>query len=201
MKSNSFDSVDQRILEASAAQMRVFGPARMTIVSVAASLGMTHANIYRYFPSKLALQDAVTAQWLKPLEADLRVSADSPDPAYDKLERVLFVLHRTYRNKLGDDPHIFGLFADAVIEGRGVARKHRNAVQATLQRIVEEGIASGAFETGDHRRALALIFDAMHRFIHPVPVRMDADLPRPALDQRFERLNRLVVRAIITGRP
>ncbi len=201
MKPVSFDSTDQRILDGAAAQMRRFGTKRMTIVSVAAELGMTHANVYRYFPSKLALQDAVTAQWLKPLEADLRVSADSPDPAYDKLERVLLVLHRSYRNKFADDPHIFDLFAEAVIEGRGVARKHRNAVQSTLQRIVEEGIAAGSFETSDHRRALALIFDAMHRFIHPVPVRMDADIPRAFLEQRFERLNTLVVRAIVTGRP
>ena len=193
MKPASFDSTDQRILDGAAAQMRRFGTKRMTIVSVAAELGMTHANVYRYFPSKLALQDAVTAQWLKPLEADLRVSADSPDPAYDKLERVLLVLHRSYRNKFADDPHIFDLFAEAVIEGRGVARKHRNAVQ--------EGIAAGSFETSDHRRALALIFDAMHRFIHPVPVRMDADIPRAFLEQRFERLNTLVVRAIVTGRP
>lgn len=188
-------------MDGALAQVRHFGAARMTIVSVARDLGMTHANVYRYFPSKLALLDAITAQWLKPLEANLRVSAEAPDPAYDKLERVLFLLHRTYRDKFAEDPQVFGLFAEAVVEGRGVARKHRNAVQSTLQRIVEEGIAADAFKTTDHRRALGLIFDATHRFIHPVPVQMDGDIPRVLIDQRFERLNKLVVRAIVTGRP
>lgn len=201
MKNPAPEPTDQRILEGAAAQVRQFGAVRMTIVSVAAELGMTHANVYRYFTSKLGLLDAITAQWLRPLEADLRISAEAPDPAYDKLERVLSALYRTYHDKFASDPHVFRLFAEAMSEGRGVARKHRSAVQLTLQRIVEEGIAAGAFRTEDHRRALALIFDAMHRFIHPVPVQMDGDIPRAVLDQRFERLNRLVVRAIVSGRP
>ena len=48
---------------------------------------MSHANIYRYFPSKSALVEGVTDYWLRPIEAGLRDIADGPDPAYDKLER------------------------------------------------------------------------------------------------------------------
>ena len=194
------EATDQRILDVAAAHVRKFGIKRFTVLGVAEELGMTHANIYRYFPSKIALLDEVTAHWLKPLEADLRTSADAPDPAYDKLERVLAVIHRTYRSKFESDPLIFDLFAESVMEGRGVARKHRNQVQGAMQRIVEDGIASGAFDMADHRRALALVFDAMHRFIHPVPIRMDADIPRATIEQRAERITRLVLRAIVSGR-
>ena len=194
------EPMDQRILDIAASHVRRYGVKRVTIVGVAEELDMTHANVYRYFPSKIALFDEITATWLKALEAGLRDSADAPDPAYDKLERVLSVLHRTYRNKFESDPLIFDLFAESVIEGRGVARKHRNQVQGTLQRLVEEGIAGGTFEMADHRRALALVFDAMHRFIHPVPIRMDGAIPRASVDLRVERLIRLVSRAIVTGR-
>ena len=61
-------SADQRILELACDHLRRFGPKRTTIVGIAEAAGMSHANVYRYFPSKQALFEAVTALWLKPLE-------------------------------------------------------------------------------------------------------------------------------------
>ena len=49
---------------------------------------MTHANVYRYFPSRAALVDAVVDVWLKATERRLAEIADGPDPADDKLERA-----------------------------------------------------------------------------------------------------------------
>ena len=136
----------------------------------------------------------------EPIEASLRIVADGPDPAYDKLERLLFGLARAYRAKLEADPAIFALFAASVDHGRGFAKKHRLKVQQEVQRVVDEGQASGVFAVEDQRRALALVYDVMHRFIHPVCVRMDAEVGRSALEARMERLGRLMVRALQTGR-
>jgi hypothetical protein len=52
----------------------------------------------------------------------------------------------------------------------------------------------------DRRRALALVFDASHRFLHPVALRLDRDIPAPALAQRFERILSMTLRALRTGR-
>ena len=193
-------AVDQRILDAAASHIRRDGAERVTIVRIAAGLGMSHANVYRYFASKEALIDAVTGQWLKPIEASLRIVADGPDPAYDKLERMLFGLHRAYRAKLEADDKIFALFAASVDSRRGFARKHRLKVQSEIQRVVDEGRASGVFTQTDQRRALALVYDAMHRFIHPVCVRMDAEAGRAALEGRMERVTRLMLRGLQSGR-
>ena len=119
---------DARIMEAAATFLRRYGPRRATVVAIAEAAGMSHANVYRYFPSKAALIeiaakagvaagtiyryfsskaaliDEVTAAWLKPIEAEVRVIAESPDPAPDKLERILFAIQRAYRAKLERDP-------------------------------------------------------------------------------------------------
>lgn len=192
--------VDQRILAAAAAHIRRDGAERVTMVHLAAGLGMSHANLYRYFASREALIDAVTGQWLKPIEESLRIIADGPDPASDKLERMLFGLFRAYRAKLEADDRIFSLFAASVDDGRGFARKHRLKVQGEIQRVVEDGLASGGFARVDQRRALALVYDGMHRFIHPVCVRMDAATGRAALEARMERVAGLVLRALQSGR-
>ena len=193
-------AVDLRILDMAAAHIRRDGADRLAVVRLARDLGMSHANVYRYFASKEVLIDAVTAQWLKPVEAALRMIADAPDPAYDKLERMIGGLHRAYRDKMESDTRLFSLFATSVMEGRGVAKKHRLKVQSEIQRVVDEGLASGLFAIAGQRRALALVYDAMHRFIHPVSLQMDADAARDGVNLRMERVLRLVLRALETGR-
>jgi len=194
------EPVESRLVALAADHVRRFGAARTTVVGVAAEAGMTHANVYRYFPSKAALLEEVTAAWLRPLEAKLREAADGADPAYDKLERMLLAVHRAYREKLDGDPALFDLLVDSLTKERAAARKHRARVQSEIQRVVEEGVASGAFAMADRRRALALVFDAGHRFIHPVALRFDRAAPAPAIAQRFERVVSMTLRALRTGR-
>jgi AcrR family transcriptional regulator len=199
-RSQSAEPVESRVLEIARAHVRKFGPARTTIVGIAREAGMTHANVYRYFPSKEAVFEELTASWLRPLETRLREAAEGADPAYDKLERMLIAIHRAYRQKLEGDPPLFDLLVEALEKGKGSARKHRAHVQADLQRVVEEGIASGTFAMTDRRRALSLVFDAAHRFIHPLAVRLDAAAPTAALEARFERIVALALRALRSGR-
>lgn len=194
------ESVESRLLEMARVHVRKFGAGRATIVGIAADTGMTHANVYRYFASKSELLEEITASWLRPIEARLREAAEGADPAYDKLERMLLALHRAYRQKLENDPALFDLLIDALENERASARKHRSRVQSEIQRVVEEGIASGAFAMADRRRALSLIFDAAHRFIHPIALRLDKDAAASPLAARFETVLSLVLRALRTGR-
>jgi AcrR family transcriptional regulator len=199
-RSAATEPVEARILEIARAHLRRFGPARTTVVGIAREAGMTHANVYRYFPSKDGLLAEITASWLRPLEARLREAADGADPGYDKLERMLLAIHRVYRQKLETDPVLFDLLIAALDRGEAGVRKHRARVQSEIQRVVEEGIAAGAFAMTDRRRALSLVFDAAHRFIHPLAMRLDAEAPAAAMEARFERVIALVLRALRSGR-
>ncbi|MFH7168817.1 TetR/AcrR family transcriptional regulator, partial [Klebsiella pneumoniae] len=75
--------------------------------------GMSHANVYRYFPSKADLVDAVTAGWLRNIEVDLASIAGAPDPADDKLERIVLALARELREEAEAEPEIFAAFTEA----------------------------------------------------------------------------------------
>jgi AcrR family transcriptional regulator len=193
------EPTETRILDLAAQHIRRFGPGRTTVTAIAGDLGMSHANVYRYYPSKAALLEAVTGAWLRPIESALHDIADGPDPADDKLERMLGALARFYRRKLDDDVRIFDLYIRAIEAGHGVARKHRNRVQSEIARVIEDGMGAGAFPTQDQRRAMALVFDLLHRFIHPVCVGLDRDVPRSQIDARFERAVGLTLRALAQG--
>jgi AcrR family transcriptional regulator len=70
-----------RILEAAEDVLRRFGPAKATVVDVARALGVSHGSVYRHFPSKAALRDAVTERWLARVSLPLEAVAAEDGPA------------------------------------------------------------------------------------------------------------------------
>ncbi len=198
-KAAAQESADTRILRIAIEHIRRFGLRKTTVVGIAEDAGMSHANVYRHYPSKQALIDAITSHWLRPMETGLRDIADGPDPSHDKLERIVMAIFRIYRDRLDDDPAIFELFVEAANEGRGVARRHRGLLQTILQRVIDDGMASEAFMPGDQRWALALVFDSLHRFIYPASVALDREVTRPHMNGRLERVLKVVINALRRG--
>lgn len=190
---------DSRLLAIAADHLKRFGPRHVTVVSIADAAGMTHANVYRYFASKSALIDAVAGQWLQRLEATIADIADSPDPADDKLERLIQAWARVHRELLLEDRHLFDVYCAATETSRPLIRKHRPRMKRLIERVLDEGIVTGKFDPRDREKAIAFISDAVYRFINPLTVRLDADVPQDVLDQRLAAMIRVVLRALANG--
>ena len=190
---------DTRLLAIAASQLREFGPKHITVVGIADAAGMTHANVYRYFTNKAALIDAVAGQWLREMEATIADIADSPDPADDKLERLIQAWARVHRDLLKEDRHLFDVYCTATETSRPLVRKHRARMRQLIERVLDEGIVTGKFDPRDREKAHAFISDAVYRFINPLTVRLDADVPRDILDQRLATMIRVVLRALANG--
>jgi AcrR family transcriptional regulator len=197
--SSTSEPVDSRLLTIAADQLRRNGARGVTVVGVAQAAGMTHANVYRYFPSRAALIDAVAARWLKGLEATLAEIADAPDPADDKLERLLLAVAHAHRDLLVRDRHLFDVYVDAAESSRAVIRKHRARQRQLVDRVVDEGIATGLFDPRDRERALGFVTDAVFRFTNPVAVRLDAEMPDDVIASRLAAAIRAVQRILTAG--
>ncbi|KAF0227539.1 MAG: TetR family transcriptional [Beijerinckiaceae bacterium] len=183
-----------RLLAAAALEIRLIGPKRMTISGLAGRLGMSHANVYRYFADKQAIIDAVLNVWLRGLETRLQEIVDGPDPADDKLERFLATLTRAYVETLANDRALFQLLAEpgeTAIE----AERHRRRIESFVERIVEEGSATRLFSGGDVRRMAMLALDLAHRFSDPAALWRVERQPGPS-DSRRDRVIRWAVRAL-----
>lgn len=190
---------ETRILTVASEHLRKFGLKRFTVVAVADEAGMTHANVYRYFPSKGALIDAVVDVWLKATERRLADVADGPDPADDKLERLILALAKANRDLLQEDPHLFAALSLAVAKRHAVSRRNRTRVRTLFERVVDEGIATGVFDPRDRDRAIAFVIDATHRFIHPASLALEADVPQASVDTRLSSLIRVILRVLGSG--
>jgi AcrR family transcriptional regulator len=190
---------DTRLLAIAADHLQRFGPRHVTVVSIADAAGMTHANVYRYFASKAALIDAVAGQWLRSLEALIAEVADSPDPADDKLERLLQAWARTQRELLLENRNLFDVYCAATETSRALIRKHRSRMRQLIERVLDEGINTAKFDPRDRERAVSFISDAAYRFINPIAIRLDGEVPQDILDQRLGAVVRVILRALANG--
>ncbi|HET9535758.1 MAG TPA: TetR/AcrR family transcriptional regulator, partial [Mesorhizobium sp.] len=74
----------ERILEVTEDVLR-YGLAKATVVDVARALDVSHGSVYRHFPSKASLREAVAKRWLDRLSAPLLKIAEASGPAPARL--------------------------------------------------------------------------------------------------------------------
>src|SRR3989442_13372529 len=82
------DDTRGRIIETAEALFRRLGFAKTAVADIAAELAMSPGNVYRVFPSKNAVVEAICQRCLAELEEKARAGARSRGPAAARLERL-----------------------------------------------------------------------------------------------------------------
>src|ERR1700753_2981848 len=97
----------ERILEVTEEVLRRYGLAKATVVDVARALDVSHGSVYRHFPSKASLREAVAKRWLDRVNAPLSQIAQGSELAPAKLERWVRALCTVKQKKVCEDPEMF----------------------------------------------------------------------------------------------
>jgi AcrR family transcriptional regulator len=157
----------ERILEVTEDVLRRFGLAKATVVDVARALDVSHGSVYRHFPSKASLREAVAKRWLDRVNAPLQKIADATGPAPARLERWLRTMFDIKHKKLGDDPEMFRTYLTLAQEACKVVRAHKDGLVDQIAHILADGVEQGAFEITDLKATARAMFDSTCRFHHP----------------------------------
>jgi AcrR family transcriptional regulator len=156
------------ILDTAREHLRRFGEGKMTVVDVARSLGMSHANVYRYFRSKTDLLDAIVDEWMATVEAVLEPIVRQRISAALRIENVVLVIYRRRQQKLQADAEVYETFRRIIaLRPDAVARRVRK-ISDVFQQLVAEGVASGEFGPIDPVAGAAALDDATAVFLHPL---------------------------------
>jgi AcrR family transcriptional regulator len=180
----------ERILEAAEDVLRRYGPAKATVVDVARVLGVSHGSVYRHFPSKAALRDAVTEQWLDRIMPPLTAIVAEDAPAVGRLRRWFETLMAAKRRRASGDPELWATFLALATESRDVAERHVAHLQQQLRDIIADGVARGEFTVSDPSAAGRAVLDATARFHKPPHAPEWTD---PAIDDAFEGVWSLIL--------
>jgi AcrR family transcriptional regulator len=183
----------ERILEVTEDVLRRFGLAKATVVDVARALDVSHGSVYRHFPSKASLRDAVAKRWLERVNAPLEKIAESSGPAPARLERWLRALFAAKYKRVCEDPEMFATYLALAREALDVVKAHKERLVDQIARILSDGVKQGAFHVTDVKTSARAIFDATIRFHHPAHSEEWSD---PALAARVDGLLTLLLRGL-----
>jgi AcrR family transcriptional regulator len=186
----------ERILDAAEKVLTRFGPQKATVVDVARALGVSHGSVYRHFPSKVALRDAVTERWLAHISEPLATITAEKGAASKRLHRWFLKLIAIKRQKARAEPELFATYQKILGESREVIRDHVDTLVGQLSSIIVDGIQRGEFAKVDPDATGRAMFYATVRFHAPVYATEWSD---PGIEAAFEDLWALLLRGLTSS--
>jgi AcrR family transcriptional regulator len=162
------DDTRARIMETAEALFRRMGFAKTAVADIAGELGMSPANIYRFFPSKNAIVEAICQRCLSELEEKAWVVARSPGAASVRLERLVLEILAYHKENLLVEQRVHDMVLVAIEDNWAAIRAHKDVICTVVELILRDGIAAGEFEAVDARETAQLILRSLLIFQHPV---------------------------------
>jgi AcrR family transcriptional regulator len=161
------DETRQCILVAAWDLFRQVGFRKTTVADIAGALGMSSANIYRFFPSKDALTEAICRNQLELLVGLARDAAAAPGSATERLGAMLMTLYRNLRDQMTNHKRVHEVVAVALEEDWQAIDQFLEACKSIAAALVAEGQASGEFGPGDPAMLGEMTMAASAAIHHP----------------------------------
>lgn len=173
----------REILAAAQRLFTTIGYRKTTVADIAAELGMSPANVYRFFDSKKSINEAVAELLLDGIVEELGLIVASKAPPAERLADFLRALARLSDERFMTNSRVNDMVEDAMVENWSVCLRYADRVQEMVARIVEEGRASGDFHVEDSTVGAACVKTSMVCFMHPTMMALSADHGRPGIEQ------------------
>lgn len=157
-----------RIEAVAEALFRRIGYQKTTVADIARELSMSPANVYRFFPSKSAINEAIAAHMLDGVVAGAEAITAGPGPAPARLRALLHHLFESDLRLFIQERRMHDMVEAAMTEHWGVVEGFIVAIKAITARILADGIADGAFAPIDTTSGAEVVKTATLVWTHPL---------------------------------
>ena len=164
------DDTRARIVEAAETLFMRLGYAKTAVADIAAELKMSPANVYRFFPSKNAIVEAICQRCLSDVEEKAWAIARAKGSGADKLERLFLDILKYHKENLLTETRVHDIVLVAMENSWAAIRAHKETMRTIVEVILRDGVATGEFEAIDPRQVSDQIMRATVCFCHPVLV-------------------------------
>jgi AcrR family transcriptional regulator len=162
------DEARARILEAAEEHFRRVGYNRTSVADIAAGLGMSPANIYRFFPSRDAINESICGRVVNEIADIASAIARTNAPAMQKLERLLTAVHHHAKMMLIEERPMHELIVSATQQNWPIIKAHIERMVTIFEAIIREGVEAGEFDVDDVAQAARAVRSAFMPFLHPI---------------------------------
>jgi AcrR family transcriptional regulator len=182
-----------RILDAAEARFRTYGYGKTTMAEIATDVGMSAANLYRFFENKLDIGAALAQHCFAEREKAILEVVNAPESsAAEKLQGfVLTILRHTY-GQFSAEPKINQLVETIITRRQDLVQKKIERDQELVIEILRQGQASGEFDIDDLVSTAEAVRNATVKFCMPLFMHM-----YPL--EEFERMANEVVQLLLKG--
>jgi len=169
----SVDAPDQRpdartrILNEAERLFRHYGYTKTTIADIARELGMSPANVYRFFASKAALHEALADRMLAEREIAALKIARLPLSAAERLRIFVVESHKATVATMLDQEKVHEMVSVAIDQQWSVIDRHIDRTNGILAMIIKDGIANGEFADRDPEAAARCFSASVVSVWHP----------------------------------
>jgi AcrR family transcriptional regulator len=185
------DAVRTQIVDAAKKRFSHFGYAKTTMAEVASDCAMSPGNLYRFFPGKLDIAEAIaTEDYQKHLDHLRKVAANPKKTARERLHDFFFEeLRRTF-NKLESDPRAYEMAVVISREKPQFANWMLAQEREILAALLEDGNKLGEFASPKPVGCAEHIQSALMKFRYP---QLWSKLPLDKLENELEGVMDLVI--------
>lgn len=184
-----------QIVAAAARLFREIGYQKTTVADIAQALGMSPANIYRFFTAKSEINQAVARQLMGEVEAALSAIAHGPGAAAARLRALITTNERMNAERYISDRKLHDMVEAALDENWPIIAEHIDRLDHLIEEVVAFGMQSGEFAPGDARLAARLVHTACVRYCHPRLMIECENWPEPTSAQMLD----FCIRALRAG--
>ncbi len=163
-----FDKTMRQIVEAARERFAHYGYGKTTMAEVAGDCKMSPGNLYRYFPGKLDIAEAIAEAATERNLHLIREVASRPGlSATEKLKLVLQTLLETTYVEIERSPRLYEIAEVIRRERPDFPLRQANSHRTVIEEVLSEGVSRGEFAVGDARRTAEMIQDATVKFRYP----------------------------------
>ena len=145
---------------------------------------MSPANVYRFFASRRALEEAVVAELLEEVFMAATQAARSGGWAFQRLAATLRTISQLHEYRLARDSKLHELIAAAARGNRPVALCYAGRIRGLVQPIVAAGQTSGELLAGNPIALTCCLLEAMDAYLSPSRIR--AATLRPTFSEMMD---------------
>lgn len=171
------------ILDAARTLVRRFGEAKTNMVDIGRALGVSHAALYRFYPSKSAVMNAIAQEAMRDEEEMAARFIDAEGSAANRLLDLVLDLHRRKRERFVDDRELHDLYRRVLVERPDMIAAYAARMTALITRLIAQAVDRGEWAVDDVATAAGVVRDAVTVYVHPMFVgqAVEAGLPVEAL--------------------
>ena len=156
-----------RILGKADELFRQYGCGKTTVSDIAQELGMSSANIYKFFSSKDAIVQASADLNLSLLRQSILTVVQARQPAIKRLENVALAVFRFHQDLWRNEHLIFKMVIQAHQEAWKSIEDYNAFLFQTIKGVLEQGMIKGEIRSHESSALTTALLDALYVALHP----------------------------------